>query len=37
MIGYCPQHDAIFGLMTVYEHLKFYAAIKGIVPGQVIP
>lgn len=30
LIGYCPQHDAIFPLMTVLEHLEFYAAIKGI-------
>lgn len=30
MIGYCPQHDAIFTLMTVEEHLWFYAKIKGI-------
>ena len=32
MIGYCPQFDAIFFGMTVYEHLWFYARIKGIVP-----
>ena len=30
LIGYCPQHDAIFPLMTVTEHLWFYAKIKGI-------
>lgn len=30
MIGYCPQHDAIFPLMTVEEHIWFYAKIKGI-------
>ena len=30
LIGYCPQHDAIFPLMTVEEHLVFYAKIKGI-------
>ena len=29
-IGYCPQFDAIFGLMTVREHLEFYAKIKKI-------
>ncbi len=29
-IGYCPQHDAIFELMTVEEHLDYYASIKGI-------
>jgi ABC-type multidrug transport system ATPase subunit len=30
LIGYCPQHDAIFPLMTVEEHLWFYSRIKGI-------
>ncbi len=29
-IGYCPQHDAIFDLMTVEEHLEYYSSIKGI-------
>jgi len=29
-IGYCPQHDAIFPLMTVEEHLWLYARVKGI-------
>ena len=29
-IGYCPQHNAIFELMTVEEHLEYYARIKGI-------
>ncbi|ETO32587.1 ABC transporter family protein, partial [Reticulomyxa filosa] len=27
-IGYCPQFDAIFDLLTAYEHLKFYGTIK---------
>jgi len=30
MIGYCPQFDAIFDYMTVYENLYFYSCIKGI-------
>ncbi|ETO09790.1 ABC transporter family protein, partial [Reticulomyxa filosa] len=29
-IGYCPQFDAIFDLLTAYEHLKFYGTIKGL-------
>jgi len=33
LIGYCPQHDSIFVLMTVEEHLWFYGKIKGI-PAQ---
>ena len=34
LIGYCPQHDAIFPLMTVEEHLWFYAKVKGIHPNR---
>ena len=30
LIGYCPQYDAIFNYMTVYENLEFYARIKGV-------
>ena len=30
MFGYCPQFDAIFEYMSVYENLEFYARIKGI-------
>ena len=30
LFGYCPQFDAIFELLTVYENLEFYARIKGI-------
>ena len=29
-VGYCPQFDAIFELLTAAEHLKFYAMIKGL-------
>ena len=32
LIGYCPQYEAIFEYMTVYENLEFYARIKGIKP-----
>ena len=35
LIGYCPQFDAIFEYMTVYENLEFYAKIKGILPSQL--
>lgn len=34
LIGYCPQKDALFALMSVEEHLKFYAILKGI-PDEV--
>ena len=30
LFGYCPQFDAIFELLSVYENLEFYASIKGI-------
>eukprot|EP00644_Phytophthora_capsici_P017577 jgi/Phyca11/571405/estExt2_Genewise1.C_PHYCAscaffold_420119 len=29
-IGYCPQFDALFDLLTVREHLELFGAIKGI-------
>ena len=29
-IGYCPQFNAIFENLTVFENLEFYARIKGI-------
>mmetsp|Transcript_331 Transcript_331/g.689 ORF Transcript_331/g.689 Transcript_331/m.689 type:complete len:1928 (+) Transcript_331:176-5959(+) len=35
LIGYCPQFDALFELMTGYEHLKMYARIKGIVESDI--
>jgi ATP-binding cassette subfamily A (ABC1) protein 3 len=37
LIGYCPQFDAIFDYMTVYENLEFYARIKGIPSDKQIP
>ena len=30
LIGYCPQFDAIFDYLTVYENLEFYGLIKGV-------
>lgn len=31
LIGYCPQYDdALVSLMTVEEHLHYYARIKGV-------
>eukprot|EP00919_Chromeraceae_sp_WS-2016_P038260 GHVR01091348.1.p1 GENE.GHVR01091348.1~~GHVR01091348.1.p1 ORF type:complete len:1651 (+),score=360.83 GHVR01091348.1:1813-6765(+) len=29
-VGYCPQFDAQLELLTVYEHVKFFALVKGI-------
>ena len=28
MLGYCPQHDILFDLLTVEEHIYLYAAIR---------
>jgi ATP-binding cassette subfamily A (ABC1) protein 3 len=28
IIGVCPQHDVLFGLLTVLEHLQFYCRLK---------
>lgn len=35
LIGYCPQFDALFDLLTAREHLAFYALIKGIPQARV--
>jgi len=29
-IGICPQHDCLFPLLTVTEHIQFFAMIKGL-------
>lgn len=28
MTGVCPQHDILFDLLTVKEHLMFFAAVR---------
>lgn len=28
MIGVCPQQDVLFDLLSVKEHLQFFAAVK---------
>ncbi|MCQ2820575.1 MAG: ABC transporter permease, partial [archaeon] len=33
--GYCPQFDAIFEYLTVYENLEFYAMIKGVANDKI--
>merc|ERR1712054_218923 len=30
-IGYCPQFDCLYPVLTVREHLELYASLKGIV------
>ncbi|KAE9098788.1 ABC transporter A family member 1 [Phytophthora fragariae] len=34
-IGYCPQFDALFDLLTVREHLELFGAIKGVPQASV--
>lgn len=34
-IGFCPQFDALFELLTAREHLQLYARIKGIKEDQI--
>ena len=34
-VGYCPQHDALEGLMTGRETLRMYARIKGVPPAAI--
>jgi len=29
-LGYCPQFDAIDPLLTVMEHLEYYAKLRGV-------
>lgn len=35
LVGICPQFNIIFDVLTVEEHLKIFAAIKGIPPADV--
>ncbi|RLN80272.1 hypothetical protein BBJ28_00024567 [Nothophytophthora sp. Chile5] len=34
-IGYCPQFDALFDLLTVREHLELFGVIKGVPQGDL--
>lgn len=35
LVGICPQFNIIFDVLTVEEHLKVFAAIKGILPCDI--
>lgn len=35
LLGYCPQHDALWKNITVKEHLECYAAIRGVPYGDI--
>lgn len=30
VLGYCPQHDALWKNVTIREHIECYAAIRGV-------
>lgn len=34
-MGYCPQSDAIFELLTGREHLELYARLRGVPEAEV--
>ena len=34
-LGVCPQHNVLFDELTVYEHLWFYARLKGRDPETI--
>ncbi|RWS28570.1 ATP-binding cassette sub-family A member 7-like protein [Leptotrombidium deliense] len=36
-LGTCPQHNVLFNNLTVYEHLWFYALLKGAKETDVAP
>lgn len=35
LMGYCPQHDALWKNITVREHLECYAAIRGVASDEI--
>ncbi|GFO31443.1 ATP-binding cassette sub-family a member 5, partial [Plakobranchus ocellatus] len=35
MLGYCPQHDALWETITLEEHVRCFAAVKGVHPSQL--
>jgi len=36
-LGVCPQHDVLFKVLTVFEHLQLFARIKGIPESKITP
>jgi len=34
-LGFCPQHDVIWHNLTVEEHLRFFAACKGVSSAEI--
>jgi ABC-type multidrug transport system ATPase subunit len=36
IMGVCPQHDVLFELLTVEEHLSFFYDLKGADPSSKV-
>ena len=34
-LGFCPQYNSFFPLLTTKENLEFYAKIKGVIKGKI--
>eukprot|EP01043_Picozoa_sp_COSAG02_P054221 COSAG02_NODE_6106_length_3793_cov_2.481244_1_plen_788_part_00 len=34
-LGVCPQHDILFDDLTVFEHIRLFASIKGVARSQI--
>ena len=34
-LGVCPQHDILYPVLTVREHLRLYAVLKGVPHAQL--
>ena len=34
-LGVCPQHDILFPMLTVEEHLTMFAALKGVPASEL--
>lgn len=37
MLGYCPQHDALWNNLTIREHIYLFAALRGIRFNEIEP
>ncbi|XP_042143725.1 cholesterol transporter ABCA5 [Ixodes scapularis] len=37
MLGYCPQHDALWNNLTLQEHLHLFGALRGIKSQEIGP
>jgi len=35
-LGVCPQHDVLYPLLTAREHLRLYAALRGLSEDQFV-